>query len=255
MKIKQFLKVCLFFAGILCFADQAPIAQPRKVKKIKAVRKPAVKSQLSTFLKLANEAGVVFTLPESFNEIPAINNENFSFDYAMSIPGQEFEIWLQVHSLKQNWASYQQVKNITGKMLANPDSTYIDVVKAHALAMSDDSKYFNRSLSPQTLQLYNADAGKTCLFNLANLPETKHYKYALLIALQKNHTGYIVAICLSNVKGPEFFKNINKARDCIKFKEVRGLILPIFLVYLTGYLYLLRQEKTLLFLYGRDKLQ
>jgi hypothetical protein len=138
------------------------------------------------------------------------------------MPGQDFEVWLQAHSLEQNWASYEQVKNITGKMLANPDSTYINAIKAQALALSDDDRYTIRSIAPELLEVYNADAGKSCMVSLADLPETKGFKYALLIALQKKHTGYFLAVCLTNDKGPDFFRNINKVRECIKFRQGKG---------------------------------
>lgn len=215
--IKQVITNGILVTGLLCLVHQFATGQHHRHHKAGPV-KNSQPTQLQSFLKEADDAGVDFTLPASFKGIPVVNNENFSFDYAMAMPGQDFEVWLQVHSLKQNWASYEQVKNITGKMLANPDSTYINTVKAHARAMTDDGRYLIRSLSPQVLQLYNADAGKTCLFSVADLPETKHYKYALLIALQKDHTGYVMAVCFTNEKGPEFFKNINKARDCIKFR-------------------------------------
>jgi hypothetical protein len=220
--IKQISKILLLTAGLLCLVQTLAAAQSKK-KGSKFITKAApqrvaVSRQLSSFLKEAREAGVDFTMPANFKELQAVNNENFSFDYAMTIPGQDFEVWLQVHSLKQNWMSYDQVKDITSKTLDNPDSTYLQTARAHATAMSDDDKYFTRPLPANVLEMYNADAGKTYLFNLANIPETRRYKYALLIAIQKNHTGYLMAVCLANEKGPAFFKNINQARDCIKFR-------------------------------------
>jgi hypothetical protein len=218
--LKRISKILLLAAGVVFITQNPGMAQQRKktVKLKTAVPQAAVSPQLASFLKEARVAGVDFTMPKNFKEISAVNNENFSFDFAMAIPGQDFEVWLQVHSLKQNWLSYDQAKDITGKTLDNPDSTYLQAARAHATAMSDDDKFFTRSLSASVLKMYNADAGKTYLFNLANLPETRHFKYALLIAIQKDHTGYLMAVCLTNEKGPAFFKNINQARDCIKFK-------------------------------------
>jgi hypothetical protein len=219
--IKQVGKNSLMIACVVCLMHQLAMGQQHRHKRAAASKEYRL-PQLHPFLKEAAEAGVEFAFPPILKEIPAVNNENFSFDYAMKMPGQDFAIWLQVHSLKQNWASYEQVKNITGKMLANPDSTYVNTIKAHALALSDDDRYTFRSLSPQVLQAYNADAGKTCMLNLADLPETKGFKYALIIALQKNHAGYILAVCLTNDKGPDFFRNINKVRECIKFRPGKG---------------------------------
>jgi hypothetical protein len=224
--IQQINKIFVLLAALLCLTGNLAAAQTKlkTKKKYPAARKVPVVSKashtsLSLFNKEAEDAGIDFAVPPGFKEVPAVNNENFSFDYALTLPGADFEVWMQVHSLKQNWASYEQVKNITGKALANPDSMYVQAAQAHAAALSDDdNKRFVRPLSPAILSQYNADAGKTYFFTLANLPETKRYKYALLIALQKDHTGYLMAVCLTNERGPEFFKNINKARDCIRFK-------------------------------------
>ncbi|WP_377167139.1 hypothetical protein [Mucilaginibacter terrae] len=217
--IRQISKIIILAAGMLYLTGVVVTAQTKKNKKRKVTPIAArVSSQFTSFVKEADGAGIDFKLPVPFKELPAVNNENFTFDYAMTMPGQDFEVWFQVHSLKQNWSSYEQVKNITGKTLANPDSTYLNAARAHASALSDDDNYFMRPLPESVLEMYNADAGKTYLFDLANMPETRNYKYALLIAIQKHHIGYVMAVCLTNVKGPEFFKNINKARNCIKFR-------------------------------------
>jgi hypothetical protein len=219
---KQISKTLALTAVIICLIACSVVAQTKRGKKAKPATKPPVRtaanSQYIQFLKDANEAGLNFKVPPGFKELPAINNENFTFDYAMTLPGEDFEVWFQVHSLKQNWASYEQVKNISGKTLANPDSTYKDAARAQAAALSDDSRFFTRTLTRKILDLYNADAGKTYLFNVADLPETRNYKYALVIAVQKDHVGYALAVCLTNDKGPAFFQNINRARDCAKFR-------------------------------------
>ncbi|WP_295767812.1 hypothetical protein [uncultured Mucilaginibacter sp.] len=215
---KQITQIMLLVSGLLCLSMTAVNAQVKGVKKNKPAARVTASTPLSNFTKEASEAGIEFHLPEAFKEVSAANNENFSFDYGMELPGKDFEVWMQVHSLKQNWASYEQVKNVTGKTLANPDSSYLEAARAHAAALSDDTRYFTRNLPPSILSEYNADSGKTYLLNLADLPDTKHYKYALIIAVQKDHTGYMLAVCLTNVKGPDFFKNINKARDCMRFK-------------------------------------
>jgi hypothetical protein len=136
----------------------------------------------------------------------------------MALPGKEFEIWLQVRSQKENWASY--IKSIGDKhtMQANPDSLYLGLGTAHAIAFTGDRNYLMRSIPANILERYNADAGRSYLLNLLDMPVTRHYKYALLITLQKDHTGTILAVCFANEKGPEFFKNIDKASSCIKFK-------------------------------------
>ncbi|WP_342647233.1 hypothetical protein [Mucilaginibacter sp. CSA2-8R] len=215
--IKQVGKSSLIIAYIICLLPALVTGQPRRHKRTQTGNEGRP-TQLRSFIKQAEEAGIDFTFPPVLKEVTAISNENLSFDYAMAMPGQNFEIWLQVRSLKQNWTSYEQVKNITGKMLANPDSSYIGAIKANACVLSDDDRYTIRSLKPELLEAYNADAGKSCLVSLADLPETKGFKYALLIALQKDHTGYLLAVCLTNDKGPDFFRSLSKVRECIKFR-------------------------------------
>lgn len=171
--------------------------------------------QLKYFAKATVKANVEFSLPAGFKEIRAPDDENFPFDYAMEIPGKEFEIWFQVKSQKDNIANYAHNQNIAP---ANPDSLYNYIAEANAMAFTGDKKYFGRTIPSQILARYNADAGKSYLLTLLDNSSTKHYKYALLITLQKNHVGTITAVCLTNMKGPEFFKNISGADGCIKFK-------------------------------------
>jgi hypothetical protein len=172
-------------------------------------------SQLQEFNKLAAEANVTFLFPDGFTEIKAPNNEYFSFDYGLKLPDSDFELWFQLKSDKENWASYVRTKN---RFLTNPDSVYSSNGRALAITFMGSKNYFTRTIPPQVLARYNADAGKSYLLTLLDMPETKHYKYALLITLHKNHTGTITAMCLTNEKGPEFFKNIKKAENCLRFK-------------------------------------
>ncbi|MES2267613.1 MAG: hypothetical protein V4520_12685 [Bacteroidota bacterium] len=229
--MRQFKQILL--AGILLFCI-APVLfaqvnrkhvkrKPATVKN-KVVPKPPAKPeaqmspQLKNFLVLAANANVNFTFPKGFKEIKAPDNEDLSYDYAMEMPDKEFEIWFQVKSQKENYASYQRSIGNKNTAQANPDSLYIGMGSAQALTFAGDNNFLMRNIPPKYLAKYNADAGKTYLLNLPDEPATKGYKYALLITLQKDHTGTILAVCFANVKGAEFFKNIDKASSCIKFK-------------------------------------
>lgn len=185
------------------------------------LKKPAPTSpQLKKFKEIAARANLVFTFPKGFKEIHAPDNEDFSFDYAMELPGKGFEIWLQVKSQKENYAAYQRTVEDKQTSLDNPDSLYLGMGTAHALAFTGDrSAYFTRPIPPKICARYNADAGRSYLLNLLDLPVTKHYKYALLVTLQKDHTGTILAVCFANEKGPEFFKDMDRASNCVKFKQ------------------------------------
>lgn len=191
--------------------------KPRPVS-AKMVKKP-MSRQLKDFYHLTTQANVVFMFPKGLREAKVVNNEDFSFDYAMELPGRDFEVWFQVKSLKTDWVNYQLYNSDSNKQIENPDSLYNKIGQAQASAFTGDQNYFPRNIPADVLARYNADAGKTYFLNLRDLPETKHYKYALLITLEKDHTGTILAVCFCNDKGPEFFKNISKVSKCLKFKS------------------------------------
>ncbi|HTE01549.1 MAG TPA: hypothetical protein VK668_19815 [Mucilaginibacter sp.] len=215
--MKQFKQILITTSLLLWVVTAISQVKHKAVLKKPAAKRPE-SSQLKEFKHLAANANVVFVFPPGLKEIPALNNEDFSFDYAMELPGREFEVWFQVKSQKADWLNYERLKNDPKQEIANPDSTYSETGSAHAKAFTDEGTYVTRGIPPDILARYNADAGRTFLLNLRDLPEAKHYKYALLITLQKYHTGTIVAICFANEKGAEFFKNINKVSKCLKFK-------------------------------------
>lgn len=221
-QIKQILVI-----AILLLSISPGFAQSNQrltaVKQASPPTNPApISPQLAEFIKLAAHADVAFKFPKGFKEIKAPDDEDFSFDYAMTLPGKGFEIWLQVKSQKENWASYQNAQGRPNAELANPDSAYNLIAQAHAAAFTGENRFFVKTIPPEVLARYNADAGKSYLLTLLDLPATKHYKYALLITLQKNHTGMIIAVCFTNDKGPEFFKDMDRASNCLKFKQVKN---------------------------------
>lgn len=193
------------------------LAQVKKAPPATPVHHPS-STQLKEFFVLAAQANVTFVYPKGFREIPAPDDEDFSYDYALELPGKNFEMWFQVKSEKEDWFNYIRTQNSRTSQMANPDSVYNTLGKALATAFTGDQQYFQTVIPPDVLARYNADAGKSYLLTLLDLDQTKHYKYALLITLQKYHTGTIVAVCFTNEKGPEFFKNIKKASNCLKFK-------------------------------------
>jgi hypothetical protein len=214
-----FLKQCkqIFFTAILLLIVTHAMTQVKPPAAAPVKHHPS-SDQLKEFFHLVAQANATFVYPKGFREIHAPDDEDFSFDYALELPGKGFEIWFQVKSEKQDWFNYLRTKNAKSAQLANPDSVYNELGKATATDFTGDQQYFIRTIPPDVLARYNADAGKSYLLTLLDLPDTKHYKYALLITLQKNHTGTILAVCFTNEKGPEFFKNINRASNCLKFK-------------------------------------
>ena len=175
--------------------------------------KPFSSQSLTGFKDLLSGINGSFTFPENFTEVRPPNNEKLPFQYGLKFPDSDCEIWFQVNSIKGEWSRFEK----GGKQGTNPDSTYIKTASDEALAMGGTTDFLSRPMPQRILDSYNADEGRSYLVTLADQPETKHYQYALLIVLHKNHYGNIVVACFTNEKGPTFFKNINKLRYCFKF--------------------------------------
>lgn len=206
----------ILFIQILILITVTAVSQQVKHKYTSS---KTVSSQLKNFYQMTAEANVEFIYPAGFKEIPAINNENFSFDYSMVLPGQDFEIWFEVRSQKRVQAYYNDHDTDNSAMTDNPDSLYNKTGLTLASELGGGQNYFTTIIPPDYLARYNATEGKTYLLDLPDSNETRHYKYALLITLHKDHVGTIVAVCFGNEKGSEFFKNIFKAAQCLKFKQ------------------------------------
>lgn len=201
---------------ILMFSSTTALAMAQQVGH--AGGKPQSK-QFKNFVKLANEANVAFTAPEGFKEIKPVKNDTLSFDYALELPDEEFEVWFNVRSQKRAMADIVRMVSDTARADNNPDSLYNKTGLTLAEELSGGQNYFTTIIPPDYLARYNATEGKTYLLDLADANETKHYKYALLITLHKDRIGTIVAICFGNEKGSGFFKNIFKASRALKFKS------------------------------------
>ncbi|HEY9534441.1 MAG TPA: hypothetical protein VIQ77_07895 [Mucilaginibacter sp.] len=172
-------------------------------------------SQLKKFNASLAQIDIAFNFPEGFKEIKAPNTDSYQFDYAMVLPGADFEIWFRVNTQKEN-AKLLSDKNIK---VSNPDSLFIKIAQDQITSFTSEKTYSKRMLPQDILNRYNADAGCIYLISINNTLVTKHYKYAFIVVLQKNRIGTVMAICFTNDKGPEFFENMNLASTCLKFKD------------------------------------
>ncbi len=168
-----------------------------------------------TFSELLTENNISFNFPEGFKEVKVPNTDALPFSYGMELPNQDFEIWMRI-STQREGEKLLADKNVH---LSSPDSLYAALAQDQIPAFTSDKGYLRRRLPGYILRRYNADAGSTYLLNIDDSKLTKHYKYAFLTVLQKNQAGVVMAICYTNEKGPEFFRTMNMAASCLKFKE------------------------------------
>lgn len=188
-----------------------------QANRVRPTALPQTSAQLEQFKRIVAKAGANFVKPGNFIEIKALDNDDFTFDYAMKLPSGDFEVWYQVRSQKENWASYRRALADDKLRLDNPDSVYSKAANANAIALSGERNSFVRILPADVLKRNNADAGKSYMLNLLDRPETGHYRYALLISLQKYHTGTMMMVCFTNNRGPQFFKDVERATAALKF--------------------------------------
>jgi len=221
--LEQFRKILItaafFTYAVTAFSQpkQKTVAVKAHVPVKGAPVTPVISKQLKNFIDLTNKADITVSFPAGFRETK-IKSEDFLFDYAIETPDRECELWFQVKSLKKDWENYELVKNDPRKQTANPDSTYTTMGSAQAFTLAGDKNFTPRNISPEVLTRFNANSGRSYLLNLPDLPETRHYKYALVLAIQKDHTGTIVIACFTNEKDPEFYKNVNRISRYLKFK-------------------------------------
>lgn len=171
--------------------------------------------ELKVFRELLANINATFISPEGFTEAKPVANDKFQYNYALQLPDADFEVRFQVNTLKTEWKSFEKVR---GEKV-NPDSLYSKIALAEVKSLAADGRFFSRSIPGKILQEYNADLGRTFFFNLAYSAETNHYQYGLLVVIQKNHYGNICVVCLSNERGPAFFKSVNKLRECLRFND------------------------------------
>ncbi|MFD2873531.1 hypothetical protein ACFS5N_13685 [Mucilaginibacter ximonensis] len=171
-------------------------------------------SQLKNFTASLAQIDVSFNFPEGFKEIKAPNTDSYQFDYAMILPDADFEIWFRVNTQKENEKLLADKNIKTG----NPDSLFLSVAQDQIGTLTSEKIFSKRKLPQYILDRYNADEGCIYLVSIDDSPVTKHYKYAFVTVLQKNGSGTVLAIAFTNDKGPEFFKNMQLASTCLKFK-------------------------------------
>lgn len=203
--IKQLKHIGFCAALLLCIAPAIaqlkPSAQLSREQKI--------------FEKKLTKANMAFVFPAGFKEAKASDIDHYNFDYGITAPEGDCEIWFKVQSQKDSWNSYLKAKN--DNRIVHPDSLYKEIGLSQARAFKGDKDPIERTIPANLLSRYNADLGKTYLVNLPDAAATKRYKFAMVVVMQKNKTGVALAVCFANELGPGFFKNLTKASSCLKF--------------------------------------
>ncbi|WP_461448823.1 hypothetical protein [Mucilaginibacter sp.] len=208
MKQSKLALLIAIFCAIMCCCAPVGVAQNKK---------PVISMQRKNFTLLLKQSNLKFTFPPGFQEVKAVNDEDFSFDFALHDPDHNCDIWLMARSQKQDWLTYEHTQADQRSELDNPDSLYIELGETYANALTGDNIYQARDMPADVLAEYNADAGKSYLLNLQDMPVTQHYKYALIVSLEKNHAGTLIAVFFTNYKDPDFYSDVNKVSHSFKF--------------------------------------
>ncbi len=179
------------------------------------VKQQPLTRELKNFSKQLTKANVSFTFPAGFKEIAVPNTHEHPFDYGIGSNEDDCEIWFQVRTQKDNWNDYIRRSD---RRILSADSLYREIGQLQAEAFKSEKPALARSIPSFTMKRYNADLGYTYL--VRELPDaqiTKHYKIAMVVVLQKNKVGTVLAVCFANELGPGFYSNLNKASSCLEF--------------------------------------
>jgi hypothetical protein len=160
---KQFKQILI--TAIFLLVISPVIAQVKPKPAVPVIHHPS-SDQLKDFFHLVAQANATFVYPKGFREIVAPDDEDFSFDYGLELPGKGFEIWFQVKSLKEESFNYMRTQNRPDAKMENPDSVYVGKGSAYVLSFTGDKKCFERTLPSDVLARYHADAGKVLPVNI-----------------------------------------------------------------------------------------
>ena len=173
--------------------------------------------QLKTFQQALAGLNAQFAFPKDFREIKTVRNADLDVDYAIELPDGNFQVWFIAKNPQQQRARLKVFEDDSKTANTHPDSLYKVVSTTTANTLAGKNNYTTKVLPSEMLALFKADAGQSYLLNLYNSAVTNHCKYGLLICLQKNGTGNISMLFLSNDNGPDFYKNVNKACYSLRF--------------------------------------
>ncbi|RYE19285.1 MAG: hypothetical protein EOP42_29315 [Sphingobacteriaceae bacterium] len=174
-------------------------------------------SQFKTFQQALTATGLSFSFPKEFKETKALHEGNIDVDYAMELPEENFQVWYSVKNTHQLWLKRKMYEDNLKYSVVPPDSIYNIMATAAAQMLAGKNNYIVKNLTPEVLNTFHADKGKSYQLELFDRPETNHFQYGLLLSLQKTGVGFISILFLSNDNGPDFYKKINKAYYSVKF--------------------------------------
>lgn len=200
--MKKFLEIFIILL-IVCTSSYTQSVQPF--------------SQLKAFQQSLSAADLQFTFPKGFKEIKALHEGNVDVDYAMELSDENFQVWYEVKNTQQQWPKRKITEDDSKRAAIHPDSLYNVSSSLAAVMLAGKNNFTSKNLSPEVLNTFRADRGKSYQLELYDRPETNHYQYGLLISLQKNSVGYVSMLFLSNDNGPEFYRKVNKAYYSVRF--------------------------------------
>ncbi len=155
-----------------------------------------------TFQKLLDRAGMMFEMPEGFEETKPIDNVQMNYEYALKIPGKKLEVRYAVRPMDNFMKEYEefQENKKEGDMMISPNKLYNSLMQATLMNISGGQlPQIDPFDKDAVKEEFNADWGATAFVPLEK-EFGQDYQFCLMVALHKDNLGDAYYFFLSDTK-------------------------------------------------------
>ncbi|MDX2360678.1 MAG: hypothetical protein QNK23_07715 [Crocinitomicaceae bacterium] len=174
---------------------------------------------LKKFMKLVDQAGMVFTMPEGFKVVDIKENRDLSYHFAIMNEEETTEVRYTIWPLDDFLKEYEESLKDTNRMMLEPNRLYKSMIMANAMNMTNGQLPEIESFPPSAVKKeFNADDGGTCVFEF-DCQFGEGYKIGQFIYLHKDDVTDAIVTYMSNDINVHL-KEMQKAFHSLKFKKV-----------------------------------